>query len=134
MPTKLSNTTGVDFIAWKLEFEHKIKFISKHNSKSEFKPIKNRLFRVDFYLPEYNCIIEYEGINSRKSGHLTFSGYTKDCEKYNLISLEGYIILRFTMKNLHDFDATIRKLIIAKQTKEINEVFPCQDHTEQKHQ
>ena len=111
MRAKPINTSGVDFIAWKLEFEHKVKFISKHNSKSEFKPIKGRLFRVDFYLPEYNCVIEYEGINSRKSGHLTFSGYTKDCEKYNLISLEGYIILRFTMKNLCYFDATITKLI-----------------------
>jgi hypothetical protein len=126
MKASRNNTTGIDFISYKLEL-HKIKFISKHNSKSEFKPIKGRLFRADFYLPEYNCIIEYEGINSAKSGHLTFSGYTKNCEKYNLISLEGYILLRFTMKNLDQLDVCIEKLILAKQKKEINEVFPCQE-------
>lgn len=130
MRAKANNTTGVDFIAMKLEMK-KIKFISKHNSKSEFKPIKGRLFRADFYLPEYNCIIEYEGINSAKSGHLTYSGYTKNCEKYNLISLEGYILLRFTMKNLDQLDVCIEKLILAKQKKEINEVFPCHELKEQ---
>jgi hypothetical protein len=131
MKVTRNNTTGIDFIAYKLEL-HKIKFISKHNSKSEFKPIKGRLFRADFYLPEYNCIIEYEGLNSRKSGHLTFSGYTKNCEKYNLISLQGYTLLRFTMKNLDQLDICIEKMILNKQAKEINEVFPCEPKVQNK--
>lgn len=63
--------------------------------------IKGRKFRADFYLPAYNCVIEYEGLNSKKSGHLTFDGYTKNCEKYNLISLNGYKLLRYTIKNLN---------------------------------
>ena len=80
----------------------------------EFLPIKGRKFRSDFYLPEYNCIIEYEGMNSKKSGHLTFDGYTKNCEKYNLLSLNGYKLLRYTMKNTNQLVNDLKVLMNEK--------------------
>ncbi len=92
-PIKFS-TTGVNHIKLCLDVEG-IEY------EQEKVIIKGRKFRADFYLPAYNCVIEYEGINSKKSGHLTFNGYTKNCEKYNLISLNGYKLLRYTIKNLN---------------------------------
>lgn len=91
-PIKYS-TTGITKIKLVLDSEN-IEY------EQEKVIIKGRKFRADFYLPKYNCVIEYEGINSKKSGHLTFDGYTKNCEKYNLLSLNGYKLLRYTMKNL----------------------------------
>jgi len=101
---KKHSTTGSDFIEWKLKF-HKIEY------QKEFLPIKGRKFRADFYLPKFNTIIEYEGLNSAKSGHLTFAGYTKNCEKYNLLSMQGYTLLRFTMKNLHQVENLLLELM-----------------------
>lgn len=101
---KTFSTTGVNFIKWKLKF-HKIKY------EKEFLPIKGRKFRADFYLPDFNTIIEFEGLNSAKSGHTTLLGYTKNCEKYNLISLQGYTLLRFTIKNLHQVEPLLIELI-----------------------
>ena len=101
-PIKYS-TTGVNKIQTYLDLAG-IAYVK------EFLPIKGRKFRADFYLPAYNCVIEYEGINSKKSGHLTFDGYTKNCEKYNLLSLNGYKLLRYTMKNLHQLIDNLNEL------------------------
>ena len=68
----------------------------------EYKFLENRKFRADFYIPSKNCLIEYEGLNSKKSRHTTKTGYTKDCEKYNLASIAGYRIIRITALNIND--------------------------------
>lgn len=66
----------------------------------QFCPI--RKFRADVFVPSLNVLIEYEGINSAKSGHTTMAGYTKDCDKYNLASLMGFKLLRYTALNKSD--------------------------------
>lgn len=58
-----------------------------------------RKFRFDWAIPEHKIAIEYEGIISEKSGHTTISGYTKDCEKYNLAIKNGWRVLRYTALN-----------------------------------
>lgn len=62
----------------------------------EYKFNATRKFRFDYYIEELNLGIEYEGIFSQKSRHTTYSGYTKDTEKYNLAALSGIKVLRYT--------------------------------------
>lgn len=72
--------------------------------KPEFKFLTNRRFRADWLIEigSKKVLVEYEGIGSTKSRHTSITGYTNDCEKYNLASLYGYIVLRFTALNFKD--------------------------------
>jgi hypothetical protein len=58
-----------------------------------------RLFRFDYALPEKKLAIEYEGLISQKSRHMTIKGYTGDCDKYNLAVSLGWKVFRFTALN-----------------------------------
>jgi hypothetical protein len=69
-----------------------------------------RKFRFDWAIPELKIAIEYEGIFSKKSGHTTVTGYTKDCEKYNIAAIEGWIILRYTAKNYNNLATDLKKI------------------------
>ena len=62
----------------------------------QYKPIKDRRFSCDFYLPDYNVVIEIEGGQWINGRHQRGTGYKNDIEKYNLITLLGYKILRLT--------------------------------------
>lgn len=65
-----------------------------------------RHWRSDFYVPCANLLIEYEGgvfthhRGRKRSRHLTPSGYSNDCQKYNWASLLGYRVLRYTKRDL----------------------------------
>lgn len=75
----------------------------------QFSP--DRKFRFDWAIPSLNLAIEYEGIFSEKSGHTTISGFTKDVEKYNLATKNGWKILRYTADNYLDFEDDLKALI-----------------------
>lgn len=77
----------------------------------ELKFHHERLFRFDWAIPKMKLAIEYEGLMSQKSGHTTVSGYTKDCDKYNLAQIEGWKVLRYTAINYNDLGNDLRKLI-----------------------
>jgi very-short-patch-repair endonuclease len=62
----------------------------------QFRPFKERRFACDFYLPDYNIIIEVEGGQWINGRHQRGTGYKNDIEKYNMITLAGYKILRLT--------------------------------------
>lgn len=62
-----------------------------------FHPV--RRWRFDFAVPAWKVAIEYEGLNSEKSGHTTLNGYTSDTEKYNAATSLGWRVIRFTVKN-----------------------------------
>jgi very-short-patch-repair endonuclease len=86
----------VQWIHWQLKYwclENKITL------EKEFKFSKERKFRFDFCLPDYKIGIEYDGLNSEKSGHTTLTGFTKDTEKINLAISLGWKVLRFTVLN-----------------------------------
>ncbi len=72
---------------------------------------RERKFRFDWAIPELMIAIEYEGIFSKKSGHTTINGYTKDCDKYNLAALEGWKILRYTAKNYQNLGSDLKKML-----------------------
>jgi very-short-patch-repair endonuclease len=62
----------------------------------EYKFHPERKFRADFCWPSERIILEYEGMFSRKSRHLTISGYKNDCCKYNEAQKLGYSVFRLT--------------------------------------
>ena len=68
--------------------------------EKEYKFLEDRKFRFDFYLTDYKAGIEYEGIVSQRSRHTSVTGFSKDCEKYNLAQLNGFKVLRYTALNL----------------------------------
>jgi hypothetical protein len=72
---------------------------------------QERKFRFDWAIPELMIAIEYEGVFSKKSRHTTVKGYTNDCEKYNLATLEGWRILRYTAKNYHNLGSDLKKML-----------------------
>jgi len=65
----------------------------------EFKFCKTRKYKADYAFPDKMILIEYEGLMSSKSRHTTITGYSKDCEKYNLAATLGYRVLRYTALN-----------------------------------
>ena len=71
--------------------------------ETEFLPIKGRKFRSDWKITKgsKSCLIEYEGIKG-KSRHTSITGYSKDCEKYNLCQLAGYAVFRYTVLNFEN--------------------------------
>ncbi|MBC9913145.1 hypothetical protein ICL55_22085 [Chitinophaga varians] len=71
----------------------------------------SRRFRFDFAIPDHKIGIEYEGLMSEKSGHTTLAGYTKDTEKYNLATAEGWRVIRFTVNNYKTVIAELEKLV-----------------------
>mgnify|MGYP001369187991 CR=1 FL=1 len=70
----------------------------------------SRKFRFDFAHVEKKVAFEYEGINSNKSRHTTITGYTRDCEKYNLAALNGWKVFRFTALNYGSVIKILEKL------------------------
>ena len=76
----------------------------------EHKGIPGRLYRFDFAIHSLMVAIEYEGLNSTKSRHTTLSGYTWDCDKYNLAALHGWKVLRYTAMNYRQFETDLKIL------------------------
>ena len=62
----------------------------------QFKPFEKRKYKCDFYLPDYNTIIEIEGGQWIGGRHTRGKGFQNDIEKYNKITLAGFKVLRLT--------------------------------------
>lgn len=67
--------------------------------RAEYRFCPNRRFRADWFIPSLNVLVEYEGIFGGKARHTSVGGYSTDCEKYNLATVMGYRVLRYTAKN-----------------------------------
>ncbi len=79
--------------------------------QEEYKFSKTRMFRFDIYLTDLNIGVEYEGLQSEKSGHTTSKGYTDDCDKYNLAVIERIYVLRYTAFNYNQFEKDIARIL-----------------------
>jgi len=65
--------------------------------EQQYKFCKTRKFRADFCWPFAKLLVEIEGGEwMRKGRHTSGKGYTQDCEKYNLATIEGWRVLRFS--------------------------------------
>jgi very-short-patch-repair endonuclease len=77
----------------------------------EYKFAEGRKFRFDIALVEHKIAIEYEGVMGAKSRHMTIGGYTKDCEKYNLATKQGWRVLRYTAINYADVQIDLQQIL-----------------------
>ena len=83
--------------------------ISNYDYHKEFKFLHDRKFRFDYvFLLDNSKIkgiaIEFEGGVWSAGRHIRPLGFIKDCEKYNLATVNGYIVLRFTSECLKNPD------------------------------
>ncbi len=108
----VARTKWVDLLRQQL----KVYGVCKPALVEEYRFLEDRMFRFDFALPGLKIGIEVEGgvfaaqvadelvyaggklskIPGKRSRHTTGAGYQRDCEKYNLAALNGWIVLRFT--------------------------------------
>lgn len=79
--------------------------------QKEYRFSKKRKFRFDFAIKDHKIGIEYDGLNSNKSGHTTLTGFTSDTEKINLAISDGWRVLRYTVLNYHNVLNDLEKLI-----------------------
>jgi very-short-patch-repair endonuclease len=81
----------------------------KVNHADEYKFHPTRKWKFDIAIHELKIAIEYEGIAGGRSRHTEIVGYTGDCDKYNAAQILGWIVLRFTAKNIKQ----AREVVIA---------------------
>lgn len=62
----------------------------------EFVFVPGRKFRADFYIPAAKLIVEIEGGTWVSGRHNRGFGMATDASKYNLATLLGYRLLRYT--------------------------------------
>lgn len=62
----------------------------------EYRFIKDRRFRFDIALPDHKIAIEFEGGVYSSGRHTRSTGYINDSKKYNLATMHGWKLLRYT--------------------------------------
>ena len=68
--------------------------------KAEYRFLKKRRFRFDFAWPDRMMAVEVEGGVWSGGRHTRGKGYTRDLEKYNLATLHGWKVYRFTTQDV----------------------------------
>lgn len=92
-----------------IELEVILNEISDYDYYKEYRFLANRRFRFDYMFPLQSPIIkgvavEFEGGAWSGGRHIRPQGFIKDCQKYNLAVLSGYVVLRFTSESLKEPD------------------------------
>ncbi|EMB5691295.1 hypothetical protein OIV75_003392 [Acinetobacter baumannii] len=71
------------------------------NYVREYRFHPSKRYRADFYLPDYNVLVEVEGGTRGVSRHTTYEGYSKDLMKYNDAQILGFARLAFTTEQVN---------------------------------
>jgi hypothetical protein len=91
---------------------NRIEFVNEHEFSDK------RKFRFDVAVVSMKLAIEYEGIFSNENGqngHTGIKAYVKDCDKYNLATVEGWKVLRYTAKNYKNFLQDLTQLLTSNK-------------------
>lgn len=91
--------------AWEDYFEQQIISAGLPKPEKEYKFLKNRRFRFDFCWPIHYFAVECDGAVYSRGRHTSGAGYTKDCEKFALATIEGYRIIRVTTGQINTGEA-----------------------------
>lgn len=67
--------------------------------EKEYRFTDDRKFRFDYAIKEFKVAFEFEGYGR----HLQYFYYSRDCEKYNLATLLGWKVYRFTGLNVKQY-------------------------------
>jgi very-short-patch-repair endonuclease len=92
---------------------HQMQLVGLPTPEREYRFSPPRRYRADFAYPERKLLIEVEGGVWTRGRHTRGAGYTSDAEKYNLATVKGWRVLRFTgdmIKNGSAID-TIEKVL-----------------------
>jgi very-short-patch-repair endonuclease len=81
------------------------------------KPIVSR-HRIDFAWLEQRVSVEIEGGAWTNGRHTRGSGFVRDCTKYNLATLQGWRILRFTVTHLEKMPIVLAQVKQALSARE----------------
>ena len=98
----------VQWLRWNLQFWCSERGL---NLEEEYRFHEERRFRFDFAIKEMMLALEYDGLNSEKSGHTTLVGYTKDKEKDSLAQSLGWRVIRLTVLNYKQVFREIEKFL-----------------------
>ena len=79
---------------------------------AEYVFAKPRRFRFDAAFPNERVAVELEGGIWRGGRHTSGKGFQSDCEKYNLATLMGWRVLRFTTTDLRDRSADVIETVV----------------------
>jgi len=71
----------------------------------EHRFLEGRKFRFDFAWPKFKIAVEIEGGTRQNGRHQRHDGFTADCRKYNLASLHGWKVFRFTSEQVKSGEA-----------------------------
>lgn len=82
----------------------------------EYRFAPPRRYRADFAYPDRMLLIEVEGGVWTRGRHTRGKGYQDDCYKYNLATIMGFRVLRFTGEMVKDGTAlnTIEEMLNEK--------------------
>jgi very-short-patch-repair endonuclease len=84
------------------QLEFHIKAAKLPQPEREYVFAKPRKFRFDFCWPDMRLAAEVEGGTWVGGRHTRGTGFEKDAEKYNLATLGGWRVLRFTGKHIRN--------------------------------
>ena len=69
--------------------------------RPEYRFAPPRRWRFDRAWPEHMVAVEVEGVTGGLGGrHQRRDGFERDCEKYNAAALAGWVLLRFTPRQI----------------------------------
>ncbi len=97
------------------DFQRQLEIATPDKFEREFRGIPGRKFQFDFAFPRYKVAVEIEGGTWSGGRHTRGSGFKADCEKYNLATIHGWRVLRFTRDSVVDGSGAliVRDLIVA---------------------
>ncbi len=82
-----------------------IQYAGLPTPEREYRFAPPRRYRADFAYPEKMLLIEVEGGVWVHGAHTRGGHYNSDCEKYNLATVNGWRVLRFTSNMIKDGSA-----------------------------
>lgn len=85
-----------------LEKEFMLQIIHAHLPlpERECQLIAERRWKCDFFWPSHQVVFEIEGGVYIQGRHTRGVGFTRDCEKYNEFTLQGYRVFRVTSEHV----------------------------------
>lgn len=89
--------------------------------RREYKFLHDRRFRFDIAIPDKMIAVEFEGGIWRAGRHVRGRGYARDAKKYNLATMHGWRLLRYTTEDCksdlweYEIAGEIKRLINKKK-------------------
>lgn len=86
----------------RMKFIEKVKLLLNLEVIPEYRFNPKRKWRLDYAIPSIKVAIEVEGAVWANGRHTRGSGFIKDMEKYNALSVSGWTLIRVTPSTLFD--------------------------------